>query len=106
MATIQFLCGLDGETMQLTEGKYSLFYRCPCYYKENREEEQPVCNNSLSLKDAQKIQKEIEEKLEEGELKEDEWGEIPGVIYRVCEIYDGLITVFVVQKKYYDEEES
>lgn len=52
-----YYCGIDGKRMQLSEGKYTLYWRCPKYEEQNRDPGEKSCQNRLSWKEASQIDK-------------------------------------------------
>ena len=57
---IQFYCRDCGCRLKLCPGRYSLYYRCPKYEYQFREENEKVCMNRLSLMEAEKLYQNAE----------------------------------------------
>lgn len=53
------------EKMTLIQGPMSLFYACPKYYPENREEDERACTMRLNLVDAEAILEKLSKIIEE-----------------------------------------
>ncbi len=54
--------------MDLKQGPSSLFYSCPKYYPENREDGEKACVNRINLVDFEKIVDILSEEVEKGLL--------------------------------------
>ena len=93
------LCGVDGARFKLVDGKYSTYYRCPKYELVHRINDEKVCMNRLSLDDAKLIYSELEEMEEDGSLKAGNGGRIYHLQYKIAQITEHFITVFVVNMK-------
>ena len=116
-----FFCGLDGERLLLQEGRHTIYYRCPKYKKENRNENEKPCINRISLLDANFIYDELEYVQASNELKEGYKGVIKeyytfvksfDISYEIKEINEDFIKVYLInnnrqKKKYiYDKNVS
>ena len=66
---ILFFCKDCGCQFQLVQGRFSVFYRCPKYYVENREMDEPVCNNRMTIYEAHDICSELFMQTKNGNLK-------------------------------------
>ena len=76
--------------MEIKEGPSSLFYACPKYYAENREEGERACNNRLNLIDYDKMIATIDKKRYEAEMNSEKinlknytWKTSKGIEYTV-----------------------
>lgn len=91
-----FCCGIDGKELKLVMGKHSLYYRCPNYEKEEREEEDEVCMNRLSLKDLDILYAELEQMRFDRRIKPGEHGRKIHLVYEIAEVNPFYIKVYVV----------
>lgn len=96
---INIYCGVDGERLKLVKGKYSIYYRCPKYEKDNRDEYESVCTNNISLKDKQYICSIIQEKYNQGLLRENYEHNYMHIRFRIVSINKNEIKVLVINKK-------
>jgi hypothetical protein len=92
--------------MTLQQGPTSLFYACPKYREENREEGERACNNRLSLEDFEKmlahldgIRRDSEMANEKPILKNYEWKDRKGTMYKVLEHKENTLTVGLVNRR-------
>lgn len=92
-------CGVDGDMLRLCPGKYSLYYRCPRYEFKNRNRDEKVCMNRLSLSDAEIIYSVLEDMEDEGRLKAGESGRIMHLAYEIAEVNEMYIKVYVINHK-------
>jgi hypothetical protein len=76
--------------MELRQGPSSLFYACPKYYPENRDEGERACNNRLNLVDYERMLAHINALLYEAEfmgekpnLTNHKWKDAKGTEYKI-----------------------
>lgn len=85
-----------------TQGKDSMFYACPKYRSENREEGERACPNRITLKDYEAMIKHLSDKLEEGcgfiNLTNHQWTS-KGIEFKVLKHRDDYIRVSMLNKK-------
>lgn len=91
--------------MILQEGK-TLFYACPKYHTENREEEERACNNRLSLEDYTKMLEHLHNKILDAELNDEHiiltnytWKDRKGTELTVLEHNGSKMTIGVMNKR-------
>lgn len=94
-----FYCFYDKKPLFLVEGKYSWFYRCMNYYREYRKEDEPVCNNCLSLRDQDYIYSELTWLESENALKEGYSGGNSRISYQIGPVSENRIVVFITNKR-------
>ena len=66
------VCGCHGDNkvkMIIHEGPHSLFYSCPKYYPDSREEGEVACNNRINLVEYQKMLEKMMWKIAEAEAE-------------------------------------
>lgn len=109
---VELYCGnhnyQDGdEIIKMTpkEGPLSLFYSCPKYYPENRDELERACANRLDLVNYEKMIDHLSKLFEEAELngskvnfKNHKWKE-KGIEYEVFEHTEKSIKVKMINRK-------
>jgi hypothetical protein len=93
-----FFCGVDGARFFLTKGKYSLYYRCPKYELKNREGDEVVCMNRLSIDDQELLFSELEDLDDEDKIKEGLTGQIRHLLYEIVDVNEDYIKVYVINK--------
>lgn len=90
-----FLCGVDGKRLELTNGKHSLYYRCPCYRRENREDDD-VCMNRISLKDQESLFNELEQLQKNNCLFYGQGGRAGHLAYEIKDAEKDYLAVYVL----------
>lgn len=105
---IVLVCGCHEEEviMNIIQGPSSLFYACPKYYPENRENGERACANRINLVDYEKMVDYLSDKIEESLLegnKEDltnlNWVYKGVIEFKVLEHKNGMIKVRMKNKK-------
>lgn len=106
-ARTKLLCGnheIDVE-MAIQEGGKTLFYSCPKYYPEKREENESRCLNRISLRDFEKMLEHINDEIVNAEinneiinLKHHKW-KSGGIKYEIIEHTDEQIIVKMLNEK-------
>ena len=103
-----FFCGLCGSRLMLQKGRHTIYYRCPKYERENREKEEKVCTNRISLLDSDYLLSELESVQMRGELKVGFKSTLKefftfyksfDISYEITEINEDYIKVFVINNK-------
>ena len=88
-----FICAFDNSYMELTKGKYNLYYKCAKYFLRNRNDGERACANYMSLKDQNNLYDELAWLEEEGELKVGKEGIVDSIHYEISNINDKIIKV-------------
>ena len=112
---IHIYCGCHGEKDRImlephepSSPGMSMFYACPKYYPENREEYEQACANRLSVSDYEKMIVKISDILEEAlgkraviNLRGMQWSNGNGVYFKIVghDSKSGDIDVFVINKR-------
>ena len=65
MAKMEIYCGNHPEPvkMQLKQGPFSVFYACPKYSEENRNEGEHICANRIGINDVERMVDHINSKM-------------------------------------------
>lgn len=93
---VVLFCGVDKKRLEITEGKHNLYLRCPKYKSENRNENEPVCNNRISYTAAHNVYSRVGNLDKRGELKSGIRFRIVNIECEVFEINDYYIGVYVI----------
>lgn len=96
MERILVKCGIDGKTLKLTKGRYSIYYRCPNYESSEREPGKKACMNRLSLKDAEILYAEIEKIEARGNANTGTGGTVGHLAYEIGEVNERYMVVYVI----------
>ncbi len=93
-------------TMTIQQGATSLFYACPKYHPENRDEDERACSNRISLDDYTKMLEHIHGIIVEAELKDEKinltnhsWKTRNGIEYKILSHKGNKFTIEVLNKK-------
>lgn len=103
---IDVVCGNhpDNQKIRLvpTQGKDSMFYACPKYRQENREENERACPNRITLKDYEAMVNHISGLIEENggfiNLTNHTWTS-KSIEFRVLKHNDDYIRISMLNKK-------
>ena len=71
-SNVELYCGYRHEEpikMEIQQGATTVFYACPKYHEENREEEERACRNFLYLNEYEKMLKKISDTLYKSEME-------------------------------------
>ena len=86
-----FFCGVDGDRLMLTKGKYSLYYRCPRYELKNRKGDEGVCMNRLSIDDQELMFSELENLDDDDEIVKGVTGQIRHLLYEIADVNEDYL---------------
>lgn len=93
--TVIMLCAKDGKRMIPVEGARNIYYRCPCFYRENRSDGEKPCNMRMSLIRSDMVKQDARNKYANGELKTGKMYICGHIAYRVARISEDYITIYV-----------
>ncbi len=105
---IHFLCTHRHKTAQpmtIMSSPRAVFYACPKYFPDNREEGEPSCVNAIFLTDAEKAVGAINDRLGKAAVSDEEVNlanyrfTIDNVDYHVLRDEDGQIDIEVLNRK-------
>lgn len=94
---ILFYCGNHDIRFRLCIGKHSLYYRCPKYEMEYRDDREIICMNRLSLYHAEKIYEAAEKLYFSRKLKEGSVLSQGKVTAKVISIQPDIIKVVITR---------
>lgn len=105
--SVEIYCDNHEEPIKMTiqQGPHSLFYSCPKYYPENRNEDERACSNRINLIDYEAMINYIGNLLMDAELnnRSDNLANIKwqskGIEYYITKHTKGLIKVKMINKK-------
>ena len=94
-------CMNDGQRLILVPGKYSYYFKCPFYYRENRppELQNSSCKTYLSILEKKYISNEIESLMELEELQTGREIEFDVFKIKIVRIEEKFIEVAVKRKE-------
>lgn len=108
---IELYCGnpIHKEPIKLVE-KYTptntLFFACPKYFAQNREDDEKMCKNSIYTNDYEKAVEEIEKRLVENAKQDIEenleglrWTSKNGICYEVFSHSNDKIKIKMINKR-------
>lgn len=105
---IHFICThrhKKPQPMKIMESARAVFYACPKYFPDNREEGEPSCCNAIYLNDAEKAVAAINDRLGKAAVNDEEVNlanyrfSIDNVDYHIIKDEDGQIEVEVLNRK-------
>lgn len=105
-SSVKLICGNHSDEqkveMVIQQGPHSLFYACPHYYEQNREEGERPCFNRLNLVDFERALSHLADVQMDDEtivsLDHYKWKK-NGVEYQVISHKDGKIVLRVLNRK-------
>ena len=100
VSRVVFVCEEDKAMFELVKGKYNLYYRCMKYDRENRQDNENVCMNRLSLKDAYMMYSILEDLENKGRLTAGASGREKWIDYKIISADDELIFVTIYNHNY------
>jgi hypothetical protein len=92
--------------MEIKQGPSSLFYACPKYYPQNRDEDERACNNRLNLVDYERMLSHVNGLLRDAELNDEKvnlksvkWKDAKGTLFEVLSHDGDGLVVSAVNKR-------
>lgn len=96
--TVILFCGICKKSLEVAEGKHTLYLRCPCYERKNRTKEQDVCMNRISKSDANRVYDYIEGLAIDGNLKKGISFKLINIEAIITDINDFYIAVEIINR--------